>query len=96
LSADFDLLTQQLPLILKSVEADAWIARYNFFVLMKSLLTNYSQQVFLMFSKVLLESLLMVEDEVMIIVCEIIEQLLPHYLSQPDYNKSLSLLLSNL
>jgi hypothetical protein len=38
-----------------------------------------------MFNKVFIESLLIVEDEVRVIVIEIIEQLLPLYLEQPDY-----------
>jgi len=66
-------LVQCLPVILKVVEYDSWVGRYNFFLLIKGLLPHYERQIFTMFSKVLIESLLRVEDEVRIIVTEVIE-----------------------
>jgi hypothetical protein len=62
------------------VEQDSWIGRYNFFLIIKGLLSKHSQQIFLMFHKVLIESLLIVEDEVVIIISEIIEHMLSYYL----------------
>ncbi len=49
-----------------------------------------------MFNRVLIESLLNVEDEVRIIVTEIITNLLKEYLQLPDYEKWISQLLVNL
>lgn len=49
-----------------------------------------------MFDKVLIESLLHVEDEVRIVITELIEQLLPFYLQGEDCVKSMSILLTNL
>ena len=49
-----------------------------------------------MFSRVLIESLLNLEDEVRIIVTDILSLVLPMLLQQPDMNKTLSSLLRNL
>jgi hypothetical protein len=77
-------------MILKSVEFDTWISKYNFFLLLKGLLVNHKDQIFLMFNRVLIESLLNVEDEVRIIITELISSLLPHYLALPEYEKWIS------
>lgn len=49
-----------------------------------------------MFSRVLIESLLNLEDEVRIIVTDILSLVLPMLLQQPDMDKTLSSLLRNL
>ncbi len=60
------------------------------------MLVNYKKEVFQAFNKVLIESLILVEEEPRVIITEIIEMLIPHYLQQPDYQKSIVLLLNNL
>ncbi len=49
-----------------------------------------------MFNRVLIESLLTLEDEVMILVTELISGLLEHYLESSECNSYLSQLLKNL
>ena len=63
---------------------------------MKGLLKNHKQQLFSMFSKVLIECLLTVEDEVMILVTELIQGMLDLYFSQMNYEEQISSLLKNL
>lgn len=46
-----------------------------------------------MFNRVMIESVLNVEDEVRIIVTELINSLLPHFLAHPDSYKILSQLI---
>ena len=49
-----------------------------------------------MFNRVLIESLVTVEDEVMILVTELIFAMLDMYLEQKDFEVQLSMLLRNL
>ena len=49
--------------------------------------------IFHMFSRVLIESLLHLEDEVRIIVTDIISMILPIHMAQPEYLKTIAYLL---
>ncbi|CDW76484.1 snf2 chromatin remodeling protein [Stylonychia lemnae] len=93
---EISILIQQLPVILKAVEVDTWPSRYNFFLLLKGLTKTNSVQIFQMFNRVLIESLLKVEEEVMILVTELIQSMLDQYIQQPGYEKQLSQLILNL
>ncbi len=68
-----------MPQLLKTAEVDTWITRYNFFLLLRGLTYRFKQQIFTMFNKVLIESLLKVEEEVMIIVTELISEMIEMY-----------------
>ena len=82
--------------MLKAVENDSWTSRYNFFLLLRALVVAGNQPVlFQVFNRVLVESLLKVEDEVMIVVTEIISSLLPLYFSHADQSQ-ISQLVANL
>ena len=90
-------LVQSLPNLLKAIDEhahDTWISRYNFFLLLKGLFSVKSkvsmrQTVFAMFNRVLVESLLHIEDEVRIIVTEILNIVLPQIIESKKKNSSL-------
>ena len=85
---DFEFLGQILPSLLKSIDqtlSDSWITKYNFFLIVKGLLLSKDESfratIFQMFQRVLIESLLNLEDEVRILVTDIINMVLPLMLS---------------
>lgn len=91
---DISFLLQTLPTLLKSIDqvaSDSWITKYNFFTLLKGLFLSkdesFRSTVFQMFSRVLIESLLNLEDEVRILVTDVINMVLPLMLSQPEWEK---------
>ena len=100
---DISYLLQTLPTLLKSIDqvaSDSWITKYNFFTLLKGLFLSkdeaFRSTVFQMFSRVLIESLLNLEDEVRILVTDVINMVLPLMLSQPEWEKQVGYLLKNL
>lgn len=52
--------------------------------MMKALLANHAPLIFQMFNRVLIESLVTLEDEVMILVTELITGLLDQYLNSNE------------
>lgn len=81
---EVEALTSSLPGLLKAVDlhGEHWMAKYNFFLLLKALFTceSLKQGLFPVFKRVLSESLLHLEDEVRIIVTDITSYLLPLHL----------------
>eukprot|EP00347_Sterkiella_histriomuscorum_P015404 403357149 len=98
INQEISILIQQLPVLLKAVEVDTWPSRYNFFLLLKGLISTEQNrnQLFNMFNRVLIESLLKVEDEVMILVTELIQSMLDLYLKLKDFENYIATLLRNL
>jgi len=86
-------LIQQLPNLLKTIDqvaSDSWITKFNFFLILKALILSSEKlriTVFQMFNRVLIESLLNLEDEVRILVTELINSILPLMLSQEGFEK---------
>ena len=79
-------IVSQLPNLLKTIDqvaSDNWITRYNFFMILKALILSsdtLKKQVYSTFNRVLIESLLNLEDEVKIFVTDLINMILPMYL----------------
>jgi hypothetical protein len=96
-------ITSQLPNLLKTIDqvapSDVWITRFNFFLILKALIMSgdsLRKQVYQTFHRVLIESLLNLEDEVKIFVTDLINMILPLYLESPGFEKQISYLLKNL
>lgn len=83
-------LLNLLPTIFISIEHDNWHSRQNFFLLIKALTlknpedSKTKEQVLNMFSSLLVMSLPSVEDEPKVVITEIMQNLLPVYLSGQD------------
>ena len=79
-------IVSQLPNLLKTIDqvaSENWITRYNFFMILKALILSgdtLKKQVYSTFNRVLIESLLNLEDEVKIFVTDLINMILPMYL----------------
>lgn len=103
LTAEIDLLVQNLPQVLVACEHE-WQAKLSFFMIVKGLVTEgepgsnkFKKQLFEMFGRdMLIESLLRVEDSVRIVVTELLSEFLDNYFNDPNKLNYIDRILTNL
>lgn len=80
MTEDFQILLRNLIIMLRVSENAKWHTKFNFFLIVKGLLTKFSKDVFQNFNKSLPGFITVLEDEPRIVLTEILEILLPLYL----------------